>query len=81
MDYSISEGIICEKALRIYADLLKETPSMSAEGESEFTFKASRGCLRKLNTEVESIVLLGMERRPVQTRKQPKCILAKFVTL
>ena len=29
---SISEGIICEKALRIYADLLKETPSTSVEG-------------------------------------------------
>ena len=39
---SISEGIICEKALRIYADLRKETPSTSAEGESGFTFKASR---------------------------------------
>ena len=40
---SISEGIICEKALRIYADLPKETPSTNAEGESRFTFKASRG--------------------------------------
>ena len=39
----ISEDIICEKALRIYAGLLKETPSTSAEGESRFTFKASRG--------------------------------------
>ena len=40
---SISEGIICEKALLIYADLIKVTPSTSAEGESGFTFKASRG--------------------------------------
>ena len=31
---SISEGLICEKALHIYADLLKETPSTSAESES-----------------------------------------------
>ena len=36
---SISEGIICEKGLRIYADLLKLTHSKSA-GESGFTFKA-----------------------------------------
>ena len=34
----IREDIICEKALPIYADLLKETPSTSAEGESAFTF-------------------------------------------
>ena len=40
---NISEGIICEKALRIYADLLKETPSTSVEGEIWFTFKDSRG--------------------------------------
>ena len=38
-----SEGIICEKALHIYVDLLKETPNMSSEGESGFTFKVSRG--------------------------------------
>ena len=31
------EGIICGKALSVYADLLKETPSTSAEGESGFT--------------------------------------------
>ena len=35
---SISEGIICEKALCINADLIKDTPSTSAEGESELTF-------------------------------------------
>ena len=40
---SIGESIICEKALLIYADHLKETPSTSAEGESGFTFIASRG--------------------------------------
>ena len=45
---SISEGITCEKALCIYADLLKETPSTSAEGESWFTFKASRGWFEKI---------------------------------
>ena len=27
---SISEGIICEKALPVYADLIAETPSTSA---------------------------------------------------
>ena len=32
-DDSISEGIICEKALRTYVDLLKETPSRSVAGE------------------------------------------------
>ena len=44
---SISEGIISEKTLRIYADLLKETTSTSAEGESGFTFKASRDWFTK----------------------------------
>ena len=47
----------------IYVDLLEETPSTSAEGESGFTFKASRGWFGKFNTNVESIVLTGMERR------------------
>ena len=42
----ISEGIICEKSLRIYVDLLKETSSASAEGESGFTIKVSRGWLK-----------------------------------
>ena len=45
---SISEGIICEKALRIYADLLKKTRSTSAEGESGFTFIASIGLFEKI---------------------------------
>ena len=45
---SICEGIICEMALHIYADLPKETPSTSAEGESGFTFKASRGWFLKI---------------------------------
>ena len=40
---SSSESMICEKALRIHADLLKETPSTSGECESGFTIKACRG--------------------------------------
>ena len=44
---SISEGIICEKALRIYVDLLKETPSTCAEGETGFTPKSSRSRYEK----------------------------------
>ena len=44
---SISEDIICDKVLYIYADLLKETPNMRVEGESWFTFKASRGWFNK----------------------------------
>ena len=44
---SISEGIISKKVLRIYADLVKKTPSTSAEGESGFTLKASRGWFDK----------------------------------
>ena len=44
---SISEGIICEKTLRIYAVLLMETLSMSEEGESWFTLKESRGRCKK----------------------------------
>ena len=78
---SISEGMICEKVLHIYADLLKETPSKSAEGESGFTFKASKVWLKNLNNKVESIALLDMERRPVQIRKQPKIMLENSVIL
>ena len=44
---SISEDIICEKAQRIYADLVEETDSTSAEGEKWFTFEASRGLIGK----------------------------------
>ena len=40
---SISEGIICENALRIYANLPKDAPRTSAKGESGLTFNASRG--------------------------------------
>ena len=39
---SICKGIICLKALRIDADLRKETPSTSDEGENEFTVKATK---------------------------------------
>ena len=45
---SINEGIVCEKVLRISVDL-KQTSSKSAEGESVYTFKASRGWFKKLN--------------------------------
>ena len=41
---SISEALICEKALQIYEDLLKTTGGESA---SSFTFKASRGWFEK----------------------------------
>ena len=34
-----------------------------------------------LNIDVQSIVLLLMERQPVQTRKQPKSMLVNSVTL
>ena len=40
---SIRQGILCEKTERIYADLLMKTLNMSAQGESGFTFKASKG--------------------------------------
>ena len=43
----ISDGITCEKSLRIYADLLKKTPSTSAIGESGLTFKTCRGRIHK----------------------------------
>ena len=44
---SISKGIIYEMALCIYANLIKESHSTSVEGESGFTFKASKGWLEK----------------------------------
>ena len=58
---SISEGIICEKALCIYADLIKETPSTGAEGESGITFKASRGWFEKCKHQsgINSVVRHG----------------------
>ena len=37
--------------------------------------------LKNVNTEIESTVLLGMERWQVQTRKQLKSMLANSVTL
>ena len=57
-DDSIVEDIVCENALRIYADLLKETPSTSAEGEIGFIFKASRGWFKKFKhrSEIHSVV-------------------------
>ena len=57
----IIEGMVCEKALRISADLLKETPSKSAEGESWFTFKASRGWFEKFKhrSGIDSVVRHG----------------------
>ena len=58
---SISEGIIYEKALSIKFDLLKDTPSTSAEGESKFTFKASRGLFEnfKHRSGIHSVVRHG----------------------
>ncbi|CAI5768740.1 transposable element-derived 1-like [Podarcis lilfordi] len=44
---SISPSIICEKALSLHADLIKNTPGGSAEGE---IFKASRGWFEKFKT-------------------------------
>ena len=40
--------IICEKALRIYADLIKGTSSTSAEGESGFIFYACGDWVEKI---------------------------------
>ena len=75
---SISEGIIYEKYLRIYADLLKETPSTSAEGESGINFKASRGWFEKFEHQsgIHSVV-----RHVEAARKQPKSMLANSATL
>ena len=58
---SISEGIICVKAMRIFADLVKETPSTSAEGESGLIFKASRGWFEglKYRSGINSVVRHG----------------------
>ena len=36
--------------------------------------------LNNLDIEEESIMLLGMDRRPVQTRKLPKSLLLNYVT-
>ncbi|KAF6357047.1 hypothetical protein mRhiFer1_009983 [Rhinolophus ferrumequinum] len=41
---SISESIICEKALHLHADLIKNTPGTSAESD---IFKANRGWFEK----------------------------------
>ena len=53
---SISESLICEKALEIYDDLLKKNPSTSA-GDN-FEFKASRGWFEKFRkrSEIHNIV-------------------------
>ena len=56
---SISESLICEKALEIYDDLLKKNPSTSA-GDN-FEFKASRGWFEKFRkrSEIHNIVRHG----------------------
>ena len=43
--------------------------------------KPVEACLENFDAKVESIELLGMERRPVQARKQPKSYLPASVSL
>ena len=74
---SISEDIICEKALCIHADLLKELP-VQVQKVNVGSF--SKPLLTNSNTKMKSIVLLGMERQPAQTRMQPNCMLANSAT-
>ena len=49
------------KTMHIYADLPKESPSTSAQGESGFTFKASRGWFLKFKHQsgIDSVVRHG----------------------
>ncbi|KAF2362382.1 DNA binding HTH domain Psq-type [Trinorchestia longiramus] len=56
---SLNEALICEKALQIYGDLVKKTPSTSAE----FEFKASRGWCEKFKkrSKILSAVRQGEE--------------------
>ena len=72
---SISEGIVCEKELPIYSDLLKETPSTSAKEEIGFTFKASRDWSEKLmhRSEIHSAVRHGEAARS-NNEAAEKCI-------
>ena len=65
------------KALCIYADLVKETPSTSVEGESGLTFKARRGWFEKFE---HRSGVNGVGMRPVQTRREPKCMLENSMT-
>ncbi|XP_016070266.1 PREDICTED: tigger transposable element-derived protein 1-like [Miniopterus natalensis] len=55
---SISEAMICEKAKRLHADLLKDTPGTSAQSGS---FKASRGWFDKFKKRsgIHSVVRHG----------------------
>ena len=76
----ISDGIICEKALRIYADLQNQTPSTSVEGGSGFTFKTSRGWFEKFKHRSGIHGLLGIDRRTDQARKKQKSMFANSVT-
>lgn len=56
----ISEELICEKALEIYSDLLKETPGTSTESGA-FEFKASRGWFEKFKkrTGIHNVIRHG----------------------
>ena len=44
---SVSEAIICEKALQIHEDVVKDMPTAGSSSGPEFVFKASRGWFDK----------------------------------
>ena len=69
---NISEGIICEKALQVYNDLLRKTPGTSAEGESWFIFTASRDWFHKFKQRIGIHSADWHGRQPVKSRKQLK---------
>ena len=58
---TVTEGITCEKARAIYADLLQQTPGTSVDEASEDSFKASRGWFDNFRkrTSVHSVVRHG----------------------
>ena len=64
---SLSEAIVCEKALDIYGDQVKKTPGSNSK---DFDLKAGRGWFEKLKKEVEFTMYIDMERWQVQTRKR-----------
>ena len=66
---SLSEAIICEKALDIYGDLVMKTLGANSKN---FDFKSSRGWLKKSKKEVEFTVYLDMERWHVQHKRGRK---------
>nr|XP_053652696.1 uncharacterized protein LOC128702480 isoform X3 [Cherax quadricarinatus] len=73
---TVAEGIICEMARGIYAELLQQTPGTSSDEALEKPFKASRGWLEKFKrrTGIHSVIRQGSQPSGQEEKKSPVVI-------